>query len=65
MVPQFWESDRALKKTANLGGIKYFLEPEKNFPARNWVCHVLFAKKKGKFLSNVASAAAQTFYSRV
>ena len=28
-----------------LGVIKIFLDPEKNFPARNWVCHVLFAKK--------------------
>ena len=45
MVPQFWESDITPKKTANLGGIKFFLDPEKKFPARNWVCHVLFAKK--------------------
>ena len=42
----------------------FFGRAQKNFPARNWVCHVLFAKKMNIF-NNVASAAAQTFYCRV
>ena len=47
MVPQFWKNERTPKKQL-IWRDKIFLDPEKNFPARNWVCHVLFAKKNEK-----------------
>ena len=47
--PQFLKSAETPIKTANFGGKKTVLVPEKNFPVRKWVCHVLFAKKMEKF----------------
>ena len=47
--PSIFEKCRDPRKTANFGGKKTVLVPEKNFPVRKWVCHVLFAKKMEKF----------------
>merc|ERR1712105_122844 len=35
-------------KNSQFGGDKIFLNPEKFFAARNWMCHVLFAKEMKK-----------------
>ena len=70
-APQFWEGtlisgkvslppkNDPFEKEKNIFG------PPKKFPHREWMCHVLFAKKIDKNLSNVASAVTQTSHCRI